>query len=215
MSRSDVIHQTLPWQKVLSQALSSPAELLQRLQLPASLLSDAEKSSELFALRVPEPFLRRIKPGDAKDPLLLQILPLQAEQRQVTGYVTDPLEEASANHRDGLIHKYKGRVLLILTGACAINCRYCFRRHFPYQDNRLGPEQWQSVLDYIGADSDISEVIFSGGDPLAVPDSRLQKMISDLEQITPEATAYPHSFAGNDSTAGYGRVAGDFQPESP
>ncbi|WP_027858859.1 EF-P beta-lysylation protein EpmB [Marinobacterium jannaschii] len=183
MSRSDVIQQTLPWQKVLSQAIASPAELLQQLQLPQSLLADANISSELFALRVPEPFLRRIRPGDPNDPLLLQVLPLQAEQQKISGYVTDPLQEADANHRDGLIHKYNGRVLLILTGACAINCRYCFRRHFPYQDNRLGPEQWQSVLDYIEADQGISEVIFSGGDPLAVPDSRLRKMIADLEQI--------------------------------
>jgi EF-P beta-lysylation protein EpmB len=114
---------------------------------------------------------------------LRQILPIEAEAQQIPGYVTDPLAEMSANHHEGLIHKYKGRVLIILTGACAINCRYCFRRHFPYQENKLGPKQWQQVLKYLNDDESISEVIFSGGDPLATSDNRLAQMITDLEKI--------------------------------
>ncbi len=183
MNSTQIITRDSPWQQQLRQAITDPAELLRRLQLPAALLPAAEQAAAQFALRVPEAYLSRIEPGNPQDPLLLQVLPLAAELRQMPGYVTDPLAEAEARAQDGLIHKYRGRVLLIMTGACAINCRYCFRRHFPYQENRLGPQQWQQVLDYIRQDSEITEVILSGGDPLAVPDSRLAKLVQDLEQI--------------------------------
>jgi len=171
------------WQQLLSNTINDPQELLQALDLPASLLQGASKGNALFTLKVPRPFLERIEKGNLKDPLLRQILPLDAESAEISGYVTDPLAEMAANHSDGLIHKYHGRVLLILSGACAVNCRYCFRRHFPYQENRLGTEQWQQVLTYLANDTSITEVIFSGGDPLATADKRLARMIADLEAI--------------------------------
>jgi L-lysine 2,3-aminomutase len=171
------------WQQLLSHTIDDPAELLRLLELPAELLPPAQAAAGDFALRVPLPYLKRIRKGDPHDPLLRQVLPLGAERISVPGYITDPLAEMAANHHDGLIHKYKGRVLLILTGACAINCRYCFRRHFPYEDNRLGPEQWQQVLDYLRQHTGVNEVIFSGGDPLATSDKRLARMIRDLADI--------------------------------
>ncbi len=171
------------WQQLLSHTIDDPAELLRLLELPAELLSPARAAAGDFALRVPVPYLKRIRKGDPDDPLLRQVLPLDAELLSVPGYVSDPLAEMAANHRDGLIHKYKGRVLLILTGACAINCRYCFRRHFPYDDNRLGPEQWQQVLTYLRQQPQVNEVIFSGGDPLATSDRRLARMVRDLAEI--------------------------------
>ncbi|WP_339890423.1 EF-P beta-lysylation protein EpmB [Neptuniibacter pectenicola] len=171
------------WQQLLSHTINSPQALIERLELPNSFLQGALDGANEFALKVPEPYLEKIKKGDPADPLLRQILPLDAELDTIPGYVTDPLAEMGANHRDGLIHKYKGRVLLIISAACAINCRYCFRRHFPYQENRLGPDQWQGILDYLTADPSISEVIFSGGDPLATSDERLIRMIKDLEAI--------------------------------
>ncbi|WP_415885864.1 EF-P beta-lysylation protein EpmB [Neptuniibacter sp. QD37_6] len=171
------------WQQLLSHTVDDPAELLKLLDLPASLLNGARQGSDLFSLKVPKPFLQRIEKGNPNDPLLRQILPLDAESADIPGYVTDPLAEMAANHSDGLIHKYHGRVLLILSGACAVNCRYCFRRHFPYQDNRLGSGQWQQVLEYLNANKSITEVIFSGGDPLATSDKRLCRMITDLEEI--------------------------------
>jgi len=177
------VHLPDSWQTLLSQTIDTPKALIEYLQLPQEMLAPAIDASRGFPLRVPTPFLDRIEKGNPDDPLLRQILPLGDELIAVPGFVTDPLAEMNANHQDGLIHKYQGRVLLIVTGACAINCRYCFRRHFPYQDNRLGPDQWQRVLEYIAADSSITEVIFSGGDPLVSSDSRLQKMIQDLEQI--------------------------------
>lgn len=175
------------WQTLLSQTLSSPAELLRYLEISDAdaeqLLRDADRASLEFALRIPKPWLDRIEKGNLADPLLRQVLPLGEELKDVPGYISDPLAEMESNPHNGLIHKYKGRVLIILTSACAINCRYCFRRHFPYEDNRLGPAQWQQVLTYLQDDPSITEVIFSGGDPLVSSDKRLQQMVADLEQI--------------------------------
>lgn len=171
------------WQDELRDSITDPAELLKRLALPDDLLDGAIAGDALFDLRVPEPYLSRIEKGNPRDPLLLQVLPLQQETQELPGYTTDPLEENASNPLPGLIHKYTHRVLLILSGACAINCRYCFRRHFAYQDNQLGREQWQAILTYLQEHSEVEEVIFSGGDPLATPDNRLERMIQDLEQI--------------------------------
>jgi EF-P beta-lysylation protein EpmB len=124
-----------------------------------------------------------MEPGNRQDPLLLQVLPQQQERVSVAGFGADPLAERVSNPRQGLIHKYRDRVLLIASGGCAINCRYCFRRHFPYQQNQLGPEQWQQVLDYIQTHTELREAILSGGDPLVTPDSRLSRMIEQLATI--------------------------------
>lgn len=171
------------WQQLLSHTIDDPTELIRLLDLPETLVAPAREAAKGFPLRVPMPYLRRIEKGNPDDPLLKQVLPLVAETRKVTGFVADPLSEAQYNPHQGIVHKYNGRVLLIMTGACAINCRYCFRRHFPYDENRLGPEQWQTMLNYLRADSSIEEVILSGGDPLAVSDSRLQRLVNDLVTI--------------------------------
>lgn len=171
------------WQHELRQAVTDPAQLLAELELPAALLEGALQAHRQFALKVPRPYLRRIRKGDPDDPLLRQILPLQQELLAVPGFGPDPLAEAAANKAPGVIHKYSDRVLLILSGACAINCRYCFRRHFPYADNQLGGAAWQAALDYLHQQPQVHEVIFSGGDPLATPDRRLARMITELEQI--------------------------------
>jgi len=171
------------WQQHLSNAVSDPTELIRLLELPPELVEPARRAAAQFPLRVPYPFIERMRKGDINDPLLKQVLPLDAELEPVPGFTTDPLEELQSNPHDGLIHKYRGRVLLITTSACAINCRYCFRRHFPYLENRLGPEQWQAIVDYIAADDSIHEVLFSGGDPLATPDRRLRGMLEDLAAI--------------------------------
>ncbi|WP_254262348.1 EF-P beta-lysylation protein EpmB [Marinobacterium weihaiense] len=171
------------WQSELRHAITDPAQLLAALELPAELLPGAQAADRLFGLMVPRPYLNRIRKGDPNDPLLRQILPLQQELLDVPGFGADPLGEANANPSPGLIHKYTDRVLLVLSGACAINCRYCFRRHFPYGNNQLGGAAWQAALNYIHAHEQVHEVIFSGGDPLATPDRRLARMIADLEGI--------------------------------
>lgn len=185
ITRSAASVDSLTWQEQLTSSIRDPKELLRQLELdPELLLRGAQAASEDFALRVPMSYLRRITKGDPNDPLLKQILPLSEELLPTPGYQTDPLAEQDANPIPGLVHKYHGRVLLILSPNCAVNCRYCFRRHFPYQDNKPGREEWQQALDYIANDSSITEVIYSGGDPLAASDRQLQWLTEQIAQIT-------------------------------
>ncbi|MGC8121733.1 EF-P beta-lysylation protein EpmB [Marinobacter sp. VGCF2001] len=173
------------WQQILSQSITTPEQLLGRLGLsPADFYEGAASGHKLFPIRVPEPYLARIEPGNPDDPLLRQVLPVADETKTQPGFVSDPLEEAAAIQTTGLIRKYTSRALLMVTGQCAINCRYCFRRHFPYGDHRLGPDDRQQVTDSLMASPDINEVILSGGDPLAVND-RLLAQWSDLLDSVP------------------------------
>ncbi len=171
------------WQEELIQAIRDPRELLELLELPLELLPPANAASQLFELKVPRTFVARMAKGDLADPLLRQVLPLGEEQISTEGYSQDPLAEAQSNALKGLVHKYQGRVLLVVAPHCAVNCRYCFRRHFPYHDNNPSRQQWLEVFAKIANDSSIHEVIFSGGDPLASPDRQLQWMVDQLEQI--------------------------------
>lgn len=173
----------ITWQQLLAGSKLSTEELCARFKLPYSSDSGTIQAHTQFPLRVPEPYLQRIEVGNPNDPLLLQILPQAQEMQVQPGYSSDPLAENENNPIAGLVHKYKSRALVILSGGCAINCRYCFRRHFPYEDNQLGSAQWQTILHYLEQDKDINEVIFSGGDPLATPDKRIRGFIKDLEKI--------------------------------
>lgn len=177
------VDEEFSWQQLLAGASLSLPELYERLGLSLTANEEQLSAAQSFAIRAPAPYLDRIEPGNAEDPLLLQILPQAREMQAVSGYHLDPLEESDSNPLPGLVHKYQSRVLLILSGACAINCRYCFRRHFPYSDNQLGKQQWQQILTYLQQNPKVNEVIFSGGDPLATPDQRLQKLLDDLAEI--------------------------------
>ena len=163
--------------------MTDPEELLTLLQLDLKLLPEALASAQQFPLKVPRGFLARIQKGNMHDPLLQQILPLGKELENTAGYIKDPLKEAEVNPTPGLLHKYHGRVLLTLTGVCAINCRYCFRREFPYEKNNPGKTGWQEAFQYITNDPSISEVILSGGDPLISTDDRLKRMTDLLTTI--------------------------------
>lgn len=172
------------WQQILADSVTSPEQLLTRLGLPLEpWLKGANAGHRLFSVRVPEPFLRRMEYGNANDPLLRQVLPLADEALHQPGYVRDPLAENTAIQTTGLIRKYQSRALLMVTGQCAINCRYCFRRHFPYDSQRLGPKDRQQVLDSLNASPDINEVILSGGDPLAVNDRLLAQWAQALAEV--------------------------------
>lgn len=169
------------WQKILARGFSSAAELLSFLQLPVEQGSPvAEKQ---FKTLVPRSFAERMEKRNPFDPLLLQVLASGRELDEVSGYSSDPLEESTANPLKGLIHKYHGRVLLTLTGSCAVNCRYCFRRHFPYQENNPGRSGWQAVIDYIKDNHNIHEVILSGGDPLLAADKVIEELLRLLDDI--------------------------------
>ncbi len=172
-----------PWQKALIEAVTNPKELLQLLELDSNLLTQAECAHKLFPLKVPRGYVTRMEKGNRRDPLLLQVLPVDLEEREVEGYSKDPLAEKQFNPIPGLLHKYKSRVLLTMTGACGIHCRFCFRRHFPYADNNPGNSGWIEVMDYIAKDSSIHEVILSGGDPLTMSDHLLSDFTEKLNNI--------------------------------
>ena len=175
--------QTAAWQKSLAQAIRDPAELLRALQLPTEFLAQAVAAGRRFPLCVPRSYLARMEPGNPNDPLLRQILPLGAELQTVPGFAVDPVGDLGAMPRPGLLHKYAGRVLLVTTGACAVHCRYCFRRHFPYGEANPAAGTWQPALEYIAADPSIEEVILSGGDPLSLSDRRLAALSAHLATI--------------------------------
>lgn len=171
------------WRQVLSESVREPKTLLLRLGLNENDVPHVDLNNP-FATLVPEPFIGQMRYGDAYDPLLRQVLPLRVEQNEISGFSQDPLGEREANVGAGVVHKYHGRLLLMLASGCAINCRYCFRRHFPYSENRLSKENWQKALSYIQKNTDLSEVILSGGEPLLVADERLEKLIQELENIS-------------------------------
>jgi EF-P beta-lysylation protein EpmB len=101
----------------------------------------------------------------------------------IPGYDNDPLQEKEFNPVPGLLHKYRSRVLLVTTGSCAIHCRYCFRRNFPYEDHQPSQNAWALPLDYIAAHPEIDEVILSGGDPLTLNDKLLGSLIEKISAI--------------------------------
>ncbi|CAH0542815.1 EF-P beta-lysylation protein EpmB [Vibrio marisflavi] len=170
------------WIKQLANSFTDPIKLLKHLQLdPTSYLEGAE-ARKLFSQRVPVNFVERMEKGNPDDPLLKQVLPIAEEFQTHLGYSEDPLEEQN-NSTPGLLHKYKNRALLIVKGGCAINCRYCFRRHFPYQDNKGNKSVWQRSIEYIEGSKDLNEVILSGGDPLMAKDHELEWLIGAISAI--------------------------------
>jgi L-lysine 2,3-aminomutase len=180
---SPVLSQVPVWQSVLARAITDPAELLAAVGLGDEWLPAARAAARLFPLRVPRGFVARMRPRDPHDPLLRQVLPLAEECLAVEGFGADPVGDLSAMAVPGVLHKYHGRVLLTATGACAVHCRYCFRRHFPYAEANPVADQWLQALNYIAGNDSITEVILSGGDPLSLSDRRLANLARRLEAI--------------------------------
>jgi EF-P beta-lysylation protein EpmB len=172
-----------PWKLALRDAVRDPDRLIELLGLPDALREPARRAAARFPLVIPRAYLSRIRPGDPRDPLLLQVLPLGLEEREVEGFERDPLLENRASRAPGLLHKYRGRALLIAAGACAIHCRYCFRRHFPYEEAPHGLAAWEPALAEIARDDTLAEVILSGGDPLVLTDASLAALVERLESI--------------------------------
>ena len=161
------------WKRALASAITDPAELLRVVGLDESYLPAARRAAQLFGLMAPRSFVDLIRPGDPSDPLLRQILPVSEEILDGAGYSPDPVGDRAAEVRPGVLRKYHGRILLVASGGCAINCRYCFRRAFPYAGHVATADGWGSAVDVIAADPTISEVILSGGDPLVLGERRL------------------------------------------
>ncbi len=171
------------WQTELAGALKEPVELLQRLDLsPEQIPTDVDVEAA-FPFRVPLSYVERMRPGDPRDPLLMQVLPLRRERQPATGFGPDPVGDLAAMSVPGVLRKYQGRALLIVTGACPVHCRYCFRRHFPYASGQAARQDWEPALTYLAGDPTITEIILSGGDPLSLSDRRLAGLMARLEAI--------------------------------
>jgi EF-P beta-lysylation protein EpmB len=170
------------WQKEIAMSFSDPISLLEYLELPLENFAEDIKARQLFPMRVPRPFAKKMKKGDPLDPLFRQVFTSSSEFQAAQGFSTDPLQEQN-NQQPGILHKYQNRLLLLVRGGCAVNCRYCFRRHFPYTDNHLSKKQWKQALEYIAANPQLDEVIYSGGDPLMAKDDFLAWLTIQIEAI--------------------------------
>ncbi len=181
------------WQTLLADVITDSTELSNLLELSTDTLTNSIRASQDFALRVPRAFVARMQKNNLQDPLLQQVLPIAAELQIIPGYTRNPLQEKRANPLPGLLHKYFGRVLLLVAGGCAIHCRYCFRRHFAYAENAPGKAEYAAILDYIRSDSSIHEVIYSGGDPLLAQDHVLASLTQDIANIPHVTTLRIHT----------------------
>ncbi|MGC7559379.1 EF-P beta-lysylation protein EpmB [Pasteurella sp. PK-2025] len=182
LTQNIVIREEQSWTDLLANAISDPKLLLNALNLPSDHFEKDMTARRLFPLRVPLPFVERMEKGNPQDPLFLQVMSSADEFIQAEGFSPDPLEEQESVV-PSVLHKYHNRLLLMVKGGCAVNCRYCFRRHFPYADNKGNKANWQKAIDYISHRPEIEEVIFSGGDPLMAKDHELAWLIKQLENI--------------------------------
>jgi L-lysine 2,3-aminomutase len=184
----ELLHETAhfakPWQQQLAESFTTLETLCDYLDIKISDLPVSIAAMQQFPLRVPLSFASGMEKANPFDPLLRQVLPIQAELQYYPDYSHDPVGDLAAASQTGMLHKYQGRVLLINTGSCAINCRYCFRRNFPYSELQLSKQQESSVIQTIQKDTTIHEVIFSGGDPLLLSDERLTRLLTQLDSIS-------------------------------
>jgi L-lysine 2,3-aminomutase len=171
------------WQMLWREAIRDPRDLLEMLGLPHLAAQISDQAATQFPLRVPLGFIAKMRRGDANDPLLRQVLPITDEDQITEGFSFDAVGDAAAKGSTGLIHKYHGRALLITTGSCAIHCRYCFRRHFPYAEETAASMHWSAAIAYLKSDTSISELILSGGDPLSLATSKLKELTDALIEL--------------------------------
>jgi EF-P beta-lysylation protein EpmB len=171
------------WKRLWREAVRDPRELLALLDLDALGSRISEPATSQFPLRVPRGFVARMRRGDPQDPLLRQVLPLDDEERLVPGFGLDAVGDAAARTATGVLQKYRGRALLVATGSCAVHCRYCFRRHFPYEEQTATRDGWREALEAIARDDSIDEVILSGGDPLSLSTAKLAELTDALAEI--------------------------------
>ncbi|MFA8016787.1 EF-P beta-lysylation protein EpmB [Bremerella cremea] len=164
------------WKGSMRTAFRRLDDLAAYLQLPESVGNGVQAASDQFPLFVPREFAAKMTPGDVLDPLLLQVLPHPLETVSTEGFTTNPVGDDEATLTPGLLQKYHGRALMVTTGACAVHCRYCFRRHFPYSEGPKGIEAWGPALEAIAADQSLHEILLSGGDPLTLTDGILRQL---------------------------------------
>jgi EF-P beta-lysylation protein EpmB len=193
IARTPVSWQSAGWRQELAAGFRRPGELLAALDLAPARIEPGVDCDSAFPMRVPRAYARRMRRGDPADPLLRQVLPLAVEGQHAPGFTADPVGDHASLRAAGVLHKYRGRALLITTGACAIHCRYCFRRHYPYAEAHAADNEWEDAVTVIAGDDTLREVILSGGDPLTLTTHRLARLIHKLEAVAHLARLRIHS----------------------
>lgn len=171
------------WQQEYKNSFTNAKQLCQALELNIGQLPISAAAEKQFQLRAPKSYVERMHKSDPNDPLLLQVLPTTYEDNSVDGYLKDPVGDLQSIKTPGLLQKYNGRALLLATSRCAVHCRYCFRRHFPYSTQNPRHDAWTQALQQLQQDQSITEIILSGGDPLVLDDAELMKLVAKLESI--------------------------------
>lgn len=180
------------WRQIVAQAVTDPDELCRLLDLPSDLADRMQAASRDFRLLLPRTMLGRIRRGDPHDPVLRQFLPMVEELSSEEGFSADPLQEASACPIPGVVEKYQGRSLIVLTAGCPVHCRYCFRRHFTpptlscLSADAAAEAPLGELVDHLQRDGETREVILSGGEPLLVDDEPLLRLLAQLAERCPE-----------------------------
>ncbi|MEM7400544.1 MAG: EF-P beta-lysylation protein EpmB [Pseudomonadota bacterium] len=181
------------WQIEYKNAISNLETLCDELELDINDLPVDRSRYQTFPLRVPHSYVKRMQKSNPTDPLLLQVLPNQLEQQEIAGFIKDPVGDLRSVKSSGLLQKYHGRALLITSSCCAIHCRYCFRRHFPYSEQNPRKDSWIQAIEELKNDKSINEIILSGGDPLTLSDQKLEELVKKLETIQHITTLRVHT----------------------
>jgi EF-P beta-lysylation protein EpmB len=168
------------WREKQRLTFTKMHELARFLELSQESLACIDTSPR-FILNLPYRLAEKISKDNPNDPIFLQFVPLKKEKEHSAGFIVDPVLDHTFVSTGSLLHKYEGRALIVTTGACAMNCRYCFRQNYDYQ---ASDKQFTKELTQIENEKSIEEVILSGGDPLSLSDSTLQLLLERLSTIT-------------------------------
>lgn len=181
------------WKSALRNTINTPQQLAQAISLSQEAYKGLMHATELFPLKIPISVLSRIQENHLDDPVLRQYLPTEKEMQEHPDYQIDPVGDLNASPLPGIIHKYQSRALIITSQVCAVHCRYCFRRHFPYQDMQLTSKHQEKIIAYLRENPALNEIILSGGDPLSLDDEKLYELIQALESVSHIKTLRIHS----------------------
>jgi L-lysine 2,3-aminomutase len=157
--------------------------LLIHLELDPSQAPERMLADPTFPLLIPKSFASRMAKGDWRDPLLLQVLPLARETEEAPGFRPDAVGDLPSQIVPGLLHKYASRALLMVSHQCAVHCRYCFRREFPYGDLPRGQAGWDQAWAYLESAQGVDEIVLSGGDPLFLDNRRLERILERAAEL--------------------------------
>lgn len=168
------------WRQIQRETFTDWKKLVDFLQLDLDSPKARLLTHSSFPLNLPLRLAQKIQKNCWNDPVLIQFLPTTEEEKESPLFVLDPVEDEAFRKTPKLLHKYQARALLLSTSACAMNCRFCFRRNFAYETTE---KKFEKELQEIRLDTSLSEILLSGGDPLSLGHTQLESILKELEQI--------------------------------